>query len=244
MSRAVRLVVCVVATFGVGAGAAGIAAAAGAFVPTPPPPHLPPLATGRATPQPGAFPIGNARGLTLPTDGYSAPNEVVRYHGVGQDGATFTVVSASTHPYSGCLKLVVTDPPTTRDRSISGGCHAAGDVERPLPSTSTSERDYGTTYTPWRRSGSRTTFVWFGQVARDAAYVAVSVATRWSSPRTRVASVRTSHGWFALAFSVTSRQIYTFDEYAADGRRVGSAGGSSPLGPKLPSSATRSSASS
>ncbi len=78
------------------------------------------------------------------------------------------------------------------------------------------------------------------QVARDATYVVVSVATRWSAPRTRVASVRTSDGWFALAFSVTPRQVYTFDEYGADGRRLGSVGGSSPLGPKLASTTSSS----
>jgi hypothetical protein len=240
--RGKRLAVLGAAMLGVGVGATGIAAAAGAFVSTTRPPQRPPLATGTVLTRPQGIPIGKARGLTLSTDGYSAPNEVIRFTGPGPDGTTFTVVSASTHPYSGCTKLVVTSPPATRDRSISGGCSAAANVNRPLPTTSATDQHYGTSHAVWRSSPARSTLVWFGQAASDATLVKVFVAPSWSAPYKQVVSVKTSLGWFAVSFAVPRGDIYTVKEYGADGRVITTLGGSSPLGGKstLPSSTSQS----
>ncbi len=129
-----------------GAGT-GIAAAAGAFRPTRPP----------------KIRFGTAEHLMEPRYGYNAPGEVTRYVGAGPDGATFRVISASSHPNSGCIKLVITAPPSTHDRSIPGGCQARGNVKIPPPPTSRpSSHDYGTSTFRWTSPTGSSYNVWFG----------------------------------------------------------------------------------
>ena len=138
----------VVIALGLGGAGTGIAAEAGVFGPTTPP----------------KITFGSARGLMNPADNYNAPGEVTRFVGRGPDGTTFTVVSASSHPNSGCIKLVLTAPPTTQDRSIPGGCEARGNVSVPAPTTSRpSTSDYGMNNFPWKSPHGEMYTIWYGQ---------------------------------------------------------------------------------
>jgi len=165
----------------------GIAAAAGAFGPVHPP---------RLT-------AGTAMDLINPVDNYTAPGQVTRYQGSGPDGASFTVVSASSHPNSGCIKIVITAAPKTKTRSIPGGCTKQGNVNAPTPTTSVpSTSTYGMDNFPWRSSSGTTYTIWYGQgpLGTVSVHLERNIA-RGPVPRyqTLGTNVGANKRWFAIA---------------------------------------------
>lgn len=132
---------------GLGGAGTGIAAATGAFAPGPHP----------------AFTYGAASGLTGPTG--SAPGEVVRFVGKGPGGVTLKVLSASNHPNSGCIGLVISEPTaaSSGNRAITGSCTASGNVNEPLPTTvRPSNTDYDQVPYTWTGPTGIHYVIWYG----------------------------------------------------------------------------------
>lgn len=183
LGRRARLVL--VGTVAIGLAGAGTgSAAAGAFSP----------------PRPVKVTYGSAQTL-LPPRGF-APNEVIRYVGPGPDGFILTVVSASSHPNSGCIGLVIakrTAP--SNDQAITGSCMASGNVNRPLRTTSRPwTTDYDDAQYGWKSPTGTTYVIWYGKAPAGTVAFGVVGLVAGNGPRPVLGrKYQTRDGFYALA---------------------------------------------
>lgn len=169
---------------GLGGAATGIAAATGAFTSGPHP----------------APTYGAAKGLTGPTG--NAPGEVVRFVGPGPDGVTLKVVSASSHPNSGCIGLVISAPTAASpdNRAVTGSCTASGNVNEPPPTTSKpSSTDYDQVPYTWTGPTGRLYVIWYGTAPAGTTAVGEVGQARSGPPPALGPKTPTSNGFYALA---------------------------------------------
>lgn len=193
--RPVIIVAVALGTSGLGAG---IAAAVGAFTPS----------TG----------YGPAQQLLTPTR--SVAGAITRFVGRGPDGAVFRVVSASSHPSSGCVAVWVTDRSSTAtlNRELGGGCMAAGTVGKPAAGTARSTtKNYPIAVVPWRSPSKQVYTVWIGRAPAGTSLV---VSTTPSSNGAAGSAVTPQARWFAAA--VPSGGCLTF--YGVADRPLGGQG--------------------
>lgn len=210
-----------VAAIIVAGGGAGIAAAAGAFQRTRPP----------------AIAWGAERGLITPSDNYTAPGEATRYIGAGPDGMRLTVVSASSHPNSGCIKLEITDPTTSTGVNIPGGCIDVGNAKVSQPTTNApSNSDYSSSEARWTSPSGMNYKIFFGLGPDKATSLAVvqSIGGNSGEPtnyRQIGGRLQTQNGWFAVAVPSVGR--YSVALYNTTGQIIGRLGSGAAFGGEL-----------
>ena len=165
--------------------------------------------SGEALGSPSALPR-TPHGLERARDHYSVAGEVTRFDGNGPAGSKLKVVSALGSDHVTCIKLVITDRPEVRSRSVPGVCSD--------PTRKKSIFYAFWTYR-WKSPSGHTYLVYFGDASTTVARLVQTktapvsiVVTRsaGSTPAGRhLASVKLQRGWFAIGFAVPHDDKYS-----------------------------------
>jgi hypothetical protein len=149
-------------------------------------------------------------GLERARDHYTVPGEVTRFSGHGPAGSKLTVVSALGADHVTCIKLVITDPPAVRSRSVPGVCSAPTRKKRIF---------YAFWTYRWKSPSGHTYLVYFGDASTTVARLTqtktapasiVVTGSAGSTPAGRhLASVKLQRGWFAIGFAVPHHDNYS-----------------------------------
>ena len=165
--------------------------------------------SGEAVGSPGAR-RPTPRGLERASDHYTVRGEVTRFDGHGPAGSKLTVVSALGADDVTCIKLVITDRPRVRSRSVPGVCST----------TTRKGRIFYAFWTyRWKSPSGRAYLVYFGDASTTAerlvqtktapGSIVVTASAGSTAAGRHLATVTLHRGWFAIGFAVPRHGKYS-----------------------------------
>jgi hypothetical protein len=160
-------------------------------------------------------------GLERARDHYSVPGEVTRFRGKGPAKSKLTVISALGTNHVTCIKLVVTDRPAVRSRSVPGVCS---------PPSRKGHVFYAFWTYRWKSPSGHTYLIYFGNAATTverlvgngaaATSVVAAASTASETAVGHLASVKLQRGWFAIGFTVPRSDRYSVTAQNASGKSL------------------------